>query len=224
MVRYEPRYKALAIALAALAGYVDAVGFLKIGGLFVSFMSGNSTRLAIGLAARSDLSLLAGSLIAAFVVGVIIGSVLAAKSGHHRKVSALALATVFLIAAALFDRDRHTDATPVAMALAMGASNAVFQRDGEVSIGVTYMTGTLVKLGQRVSAALLGGARWAWLPYLGLWLGLLSGGYCGAILYPSIGAASLWIAASYAAALTVACALLDDAPPDRKNLQATSRV
>jgi len=41
---------ALACALSALAGYVDAIGFLHLGGLFVSFMSGNSTRLGVSLA------------------------------------------------------------------------------------------------------------------------------------------------------------------------------
>lgn len=33
------------------------------------------------------------------------------------------------------------------MALAMGAENNVFERNGEVSIGVTYMTGSLVGSG-----------------------------------------------------------------------------
>ena len=35
--------------LAALAGMVDAIGYLHLGGLFVSFMSGNSTQLAAAI-------------------------------------------------------------------------------------------------------------------------------------------------------------------------------
>jgi len=59
MVGYQRRFKVVAVALAALAGYVDVIGFLKIGGLFVSFMSGNSTRLAIGLADRTEVRFVA---------------------------------------------------------------------------------------------------------------------------------------------------------------------
>jgi uncharacterized membrane protein YoaK (UPF0700 family) len=40
------RNVALACALSALAGYVDGIGYLHLGGLFVSFMSGNSTRMS----------------------------------------------------------------------------------------------------------------------------------------------------------------------------------
>ncbi|MEP7350780.1 MAG: hypothetical protein ABI668_12645 [Sphingorhabdus sp.] len=39
----------------------------------------------------------------------------------------------------------------------MGAENAVFEHDGEMHIGLTYMTGTLVKFGQRAAAAFMGG-------------------------------------------------------------------
>lgn len=48
MTPYDKRAQALAIRLSALAGYVDAIGFIQPGGFFVSFMSGNSTRLGVG--------------------------------------------------------------------------------------------------------------------------------------------------------------------------------
>src|SRR5882757_10886260 len=44
------RNVALACALSALAGYVDGIGFIHLGGQFVSFMSGNSTRMGVSLA------------------------------------------------------------------------------------------------------------------------------------------------------------------------------
>ena len=44
----------VATMLAALAGMVDVIGYLHLKGLFVSFMSGNSTQLAAALG-RGDL-------------------------------------------------------------------------------------------------------------------------------------------------------------------------
>ena len=66
----------LALLLAGLAGYVDALGFLHLGGVFVSFMSGNSTRLSVGLANGAPTALIAGGLIGAFVLGVVLGSLI----------------------------------------------------------------------------------------------------------------------------------------------------
>ncbi len=37
-------------ALSALAGYADGIGFIYLGGLVVSFMSGNSTQMGVSLA------------------------------------------------------------------------------------------------------------------------------------------------------------------------------
>ncbi len=202
MIRHDRHAQRLAIYLAMLAGFVDAVGFLKLGGLFVSFMSGNSTRLAVGLAEGSALAWRAALLIAAFVGGVVAGSLLSAAV-RSRAPSILAMVASLLFAAALLDLLGMDNAAIGAMAMAMGCANTVFQRDGEVSIGVTYMTGTLVKLGQRIADALRGGDHMAWLPYLLLWLGLIAGAVGGSIGYISIGMASLWIAATGAALLAI---------------------
>ena len=136
MIQYRRRAHILAFALAMLAGFVDVLGFLKLGGLFVSFMSGNSTRLAVGLATQSGVAATAGMLIASFVLGVIAGSLVSAAAPERkRKAVVLAAVALTLIVAAMLGRLADDTAAVVAMATAMGCANAVFQRDGEVSIG-----------------------------------------------------------------------------------------
>jgi uncharacterized membrane protein YoaK (UPF0700 family) len=105
--------------------------------------------------------------------------------------AALLLACAAGLAAAGFDRV-GIFLTPIAM----GVVNTIFQRDGEVSVGVTYMTGTLVKMGQRLAQAFDGGGRWGWAPYLLLWLGLMIGAICGALTYPRVGLGGLWLPAA----------------------------
>ncbi|MBM0207194.1 DUF1275 family protein, partial [Micromonospora sp. STR1s_5] len=82
---------------------------------------------------------------------------------------------------------RATLVTAAIMATAMGTLNNVFERNGEVSIALTYMTGSLVKLGQRLAAACLGRDRFGWLPYLGLWLSFVAGAIAAAAAYPIVG-------------------------------------
>jgi uncharacterized membrane protein YoaK (UPF0700 family) len=89
------------------------------------------------------------------------------------------------------------------LAFAMGAENTVFSEDGEVRIGLTYMTGALVKLGKRLTAALFGEDRGGWAPYLLLWLALAVGAALGAMSYRWFGTAALWAGALATALLGV---------------------
>ena len=94
------RNVALACALSALAGYVDGIGFIHLGGLFVSFMSGNSTRMGVSLADGQGFEAAkALSLIALFVIGAAAGSVIVLGRGAHRQ-PWLLLAEALLLAAA----------------------------------------------------------------------------------------------------------------------------
>src|SRR6516162_2350884 len=74
----------LAGFLAALAGMVDAIGYLRLGHLFVSFMSGNSTQLAVAIG-RGNLTEagVIAELIALFVLGAAAGQVLAGLTGRR---------------------------------------------------------------------------------------------------------------------------------------------
>ena len=202
MVGYRKRQYALAIGLASLAGFVDSLGFLKLDGLFVSFMSGNSTRMAAGAAGSVQGGLIAAVLIATFVVGVVMGALLGEWAARWRKQAVLGLVTFLLVLASILATESVVVALPIlCMTTAMGAANNVFQRDGRVSIGVTYMTGTLVKFGQLLAATMTGGAPWDWLPSLLLWIGLVMGATAGALFFPQLGLHALWIAAGYAALL-----------------------
>jgi uncharacterized membrane protein YoaK (UPF0700 family) len=193
----------LACTLSALAGYVDGIGFLHLGGLFVSFMSGNSTRLGVFLAAAhwSDAAQAIG-LIALFVIGAAAGSLIVFSRSVYCQCWILLAEGSLLVAAALSYTLGAPSLAIAAIVLAMGLENTVFQVEGGTGQGLTYMTGTLVKVGQLAAAALTGGQRWAWLPNLLLWAAMVAGAVCGAGAYRWINLAAIWFAAGLALALS----------------------
>src|ERR1700704_6040046 len=198
----------LACALSALAGYVDAIGFLHLGGLFVSFMSGNSTRMGVSLAEGQWLHAATSlGLIALFVIGAAAGSLLVLGRGANRQPWVLLAEALLLAAAALGYAIGLPNAAVAAMVLAMGLENAVFQIEGGAGLGLTYVTGALVKVGQLLATALTGGARWAWGPNLLLWAALVAGAACGAFAYHWINLAAIWFAAGAALALSAIVAV-----------------
>jgi uncharacterized membrane protein YoaK (UPF0700 family) len=199
---------ALACALSALAGYVDGIGFIHLGGLFVSFMSGNSTRMGVSLADGHwrDAAQALG-LIALFVIGAALGSLIVLGRGAHRQPWILLVEALLLAAAAVCHALGVPQAAVAAIVLAMGLENAVFQIDGGAGLGLTYVTGALVKAGQLIAAALTGGNRWDWMPNLLLWAALVAGSVCGALAYHWLGLAAIWFAAGAAFALSAILAL-----------------
>jgi len=174
---------ALASALLAIAGFVDAVGFLTLGHLFVSFESGNSTQFAIPIGAISlTKAAPAGALVLSFVAGAVAGRMLALGAKGWCRPAILLIEAALLAAAALLPLGGARPA--YLMAIAMGAQNAVVRKAGETQTALTYVTGTLVHLGQNLADALLGlGPRGAWLPYLALWIALVVGGAVGGIAF-----------------------------------------
>ncbi len=203
MVHRHPNHKYLAMALAGLAGFVDALGFLSLGGFFISFMSGNSTRFAaeaVHQGMLAPVTLLPLGVITLFVIGVMLGVFARhfARTGHH-STSVMALVCACLLAGALTQGFGLNWLALSFMVLGMGAVNNVFVReDGEVTIGVTYMTGALVKFGQRLAGSLLGRDKGGWVLYLLLWLGLVGGAITGALAFYALGLGASWIAAIYA--------------------------
>ena len=212
MTRYQKRARLFAAALSALAGFVDAIGFVESGGFFVSFMSGNSTRLGVGLAASLSHAVFAGGIILAFVAGVT-GGALAGHSAGARRAGVVLLAIALLLAAAAGAGLAGWGLVAIVLtALAMGAENAIFEQGGEVRIGLTYMTGSLVRAGQGLAGIVLGRPAGDWPWYLLLWVAFIVGAVGGAAAYPALGLTALFAAGAVALALaTVADRLLRDA-------------
>lgn len=122
---------ALACTLSALAGYVGGIGYTHFGGLFVSFMSGNSTRLGVSLAkANYSNAGIALGLIVLFVTGAAAGSVIVLGRSVSRQAWVLVTEALLLAAAGLSYEHGHSPLAIAAIVLALGLENAVFQIDG----------------------------------------------------------------------------------------------
>lgn len=208
MHRYDPARQRLALGLAALAGLVDATGFVVAGGYFTSFMSGNTTRMGVELVHSPALALAPLGLIAAFLAGVIGGAVVGRRfAGRHKRVL-LGLVALLLSGGA----GALAAGLPIPFlglaAMAMGLANNVFVRDGEVTVGVTYMTGALVRFGQGIAGRLAGESLPSTRGYGLLWSALAlgaagGGGLCLASPVAAAGAASLAASGLWLAALRV---------------------
>lgn len=201
--RLDSTDRPFAICLSALAGYVDAIGFLLTGGFFVSFMSGNTTRLGVGLGAMSGEAAIAARLIVMFVGGVAIGTIIGRALGAWRRPVLLTIIALLIAIAAWLGNGVQPGLAIALVALAMGMENTVLG-DQDGAVGITYMTGTLVKIGRGFAGAISGGPAMGWAPHLLLWTGLMSGAWIGAALYFRLGLMSLWFAAVAMMALAVA--------------------
>lgn len=173
------------------------------GGYFVSFMSGNSTRLGVGLFRGAEEAGFAASLVAAFVAGVVAGASLRRFAPHRSEPVILGtIALMLALCGGLAALGVHA-ASAVLLAAAMGAENTIFAEGGEVRLGLTYMTGTLVKIGKGLAAELFGEARLRWAPHLLLWVSLVAGAAVGAAAYGRLGPIAIWLGAAAVALLAL---------------------
>ncbi|GIT81686.1 hypothetical protein LLS1_33550 [Leifsonia sp. LS1] len=199
---------AAAAVLSGFAGFVDGFGFSYLGGFFVSFMSGNTTRLSVDLVHGAwPAFALCGLLVVCFVGGAMAGTVLgAARHGSTRVLVLIALALAAAAAVASAAALSGTaDLRPIVgalLAVGMGAANTVFSRGGEVSFGITYMTGALVKVGQGLVAAWRGGHRTGWVRHLVLWAAIATGAFLGAGAFVLASSYALWVVVGALALVT----------------------
>jgi uncharacterized membrane protein YoaK (UPF0700 family) len=164
-VEIVPSAYGVSFPLAWVAGYVDAVGFLTLAGLFVAHMSGNTVRLGV-FVGDGDWSLAAQRFvpIVVFTLGVIAGIALCeALSRRSMPVPArvlgieAALLVVFmLVGRAVLGSDSAPPGSwdyyllAIVAVLAMGLQNVALRRVAGLPIHTTFVTGMLTYLGEEI--------------------------------------------------------------------------
>jgi uncharacterized membrane protein YoaK (UPF0700 family) len=165
-----------ALLLAMIAGCVDAVGFSELGGYFVSFMSGNSTRLGLHLGYHEwPSALFVGGLVALFVGGAAVGTLVVDRAGRGAAAGVLLVEAALLVAAAFLIDGPRPMIGIILLPVAMGLSNAFVPGERGARIGLTYMTGTLVRIGSGLARLGTPGEGKALLLDIALWLALVLG-------------------------------------------------
>ncbi|WP_405178970.1 YoaK family protein [Nocardia sp. NBC_01377] len=181
----------LSWVLAALAGLIGAAAFMHTAGYFVTFMTGNTERAVLGhFHDETDVAVAAALLLGSFLSGVVVSSLCRRHfwSGHPH--GPTLLTTACLAAASIIDivmyeitSSPRIEFVPILfVAFGVGALNTSFVKNGEVSIPLSYVTGTLVKMGQGIERHISGGTYADWLDYFLLYAAFALGAFAGGLL------------------------------------------
>ncbi|OIN78665.1 YoaK family protein [Mycobacterium malmoense] len=200
----------LSWVLAVLAGVLGATAFSHSAGYFVTFMTGNAQRAVLGFF-RGDvaLSVTAALLLLCFVAGVVIASVCRRHFWVAHPHGPTVLTTLSLVAATVLDvidegwEESFLDFPPIMLVVfGIGALNTSFVKDGEVSVPLSYVTGTLVKMGQGIERHIAGGNASDWLGYFLLFASFAFGAAVGGGISLVVNGTAMLVVASVVCALT----------------------
>ena len=153
----------LSLAVVCTAAYVDAAGFLLYSGAYVSFMSGNTTRAGVFLASGfwDQAGLLAG-VILTFVFGAAIGAMIIGvfkKRGQALILLAVGIGLGAVAALGVYWQMIRLNDLPRASLLTlpalMGVMNSAVRQVDKVSVGLTYITGSLTRLGSVIGSKII---------------------------------------------------------------------
>ena len=144
-----------AITLAAIAGYVDGYGllFLKT---YVSFMSGNTTSTGV-MSGRGNFhaAFLSALAIASFVTGSFSGNLVSQSRWRHchRMMFGLIAAGLGAVVGLEWADLHNIRFEVVLLGVTMGMLNPVLSKVGAEAVSITFMTGTLSRIGGHLAMA-----------------------------------------------------------------------
>jgi len=203
----------LSWVLGMLAGVLGAISFTHSAGYFVVFITGNAQRAVLGyFTGERWLAVSAGLLIVAFVAGVVVASWCRRRFWVDHPHGPTVLTTFTLLAATVVDvidegwEAVSLDFAPIVlMAFGTGALNTSFVKNGEVSIPLSYVTGTTVKMGQGIERHIAGGGNASdWLGYFLLLASFVLGATLGGFIGVAVNGTWMLVLATVACALTTA--------------------
>ncbi len=165
--RLEPGFSRLLLSsvLVLLAGFIDSIGYLGLGKVYLSFMSGNSTKLGIALF-EADYALWAttGTVVLLFIAGAFVGTFITESWGKWHLTLILSVECVLFLFAILLSLLFHTQYIIFPIAMAMGMQNTMHQMVAHADVGKGFVSGTLFGIGQALAKAVRGKApasEWA---------------------------------------------------------------
>ena len=202
MQRTEPPLLAVAVLLAAIAGFADALAFTSLGGFFASFMSGNATRLGIALHGGAwGEARVAGAMVLSFTSGVVLATVIARARPGRFLLPLTGVVAALLAAAAIVAELQSGPLALQLLAIGSGAAHVLVRRQSHAGVS---LTDALVRFGEGVAEALMGAKHGpGWLVPLLLWVGFVAGVVLGAGAFFAIGLRALWAAASATATVAL---------------------
>jgi uncharacterized membrane protein YoaK (UPF0700 family) len=146
----------LAVALAMIAGFLDAYGMITYR-TYLSFMSGNTTQAGYELGEGKFGSALYSVLLAImlFVCGSFAGALLARSSVRRiRRLVFGAIATSLALIIGFAEIGFSSNWFSIAMiSFAMGAMNTALSWVADKSVSLTFVTGTLSRIGIQLALA-----------------------------------------------------------------------
>lgn len=196
--------------LAGLAGVLGATAYTHSAGYFVTFMTGNAQRAVLGVF-RDEvwLSITASLLIVCFLAGVVIASVCRRHFWVAHPHGPTVLTTFCLVFATALDiviggwEEGMVDFVPILFVVfGIGSLNTSFVKDGEVSVPLSYVTGTLVKMGQGIERHIAGGRVEDWLGYFLLYASFTVGAAAGGVISVVVTGSQMLAVASIICAAT----------------------
>ena len=148
----------IAVFIAITAGYLDGYGFLFLK-TYVSFMSGNTTSTGVSSGQGDFLTALPSALaILCFVNGSFIGNLISQSKLRHalRLMFGLIAAGIGAVAGMEWVGVRLAPFEIAAISLAMGMTNPALSEIGTESVSLTFVTGTLSRIGGHLASAAAG--------------------------------------------------------------------